>query len=62
MNEFKPCPFCGVTPNDYTVEYLNDSNEGDVFEIECPDCFARGPVGEILKEAISNWNKRKGYK
>lgn len=48
------CPFCG---ND---EVVIDENEDNEYFIGCPECQASGPITEVVMDAISYWNDRRG--
>ena len=50
-DELKPCPFCGMQPEDPDV--------GDYF-VECPRCGVQGPVGNEDGRPIAKaeWNRR----
>lgn len=55
-----PCPFCkwelyaGTLDDGSTCTSVEDG----VFWIECPDCFAQGPLEGSEAEAIAAWNHR----
>lgn len=43
-----PCRFCGW--GKFTNQCLVEGS------VECPDCYARGPIAETNDQAIKNWN------
>jgi Lar family restriction alleviation protein len=66
-NELKPCPFCGErNRNDLgviTEDRCIPGPEGHIYyknyNVAC-SCGALGPDGDIKKEAVERWNRRKG--
>ena len=45
MNELKPCPFCGYANPKMTKKRSgNYRRTGDMFQILCGKCKARGPI------------------
>lgn len=60
--EIAPCPFCGnydrsrITVNSKTRGYTWERRTN--FQVACNICWARGPHGEDIEQAIIKWDKR----
>jgi hypothetical protein len=56
----KPCPFCGFVPKGALLDdrpvALRERITGII--VVCPQCLAKGPRGDGVKEAIDAWNRR----
>lgn len=59
-----PCPFCG---HDATAELMPPEPGFDAFAVQCPKCWAQGPLAKIaddediedaMKRAALMWNGR----
>jgi len=54
--KWKICPFCGSTNTELTNEALDRL---DYYQVLCQSCYARGPLGDTIEEALSLWNIRR---
>lgn len=50
MSELKACPFCGVTPKEYSQKYPIESHWVMCYELQCP------LFGQHF--TIAQWNSR----
>jgi len=51
----KPCPFCGVVSLDSCSTVFN---EDPTYFMTCLECYAEGPTGTTVDEALEAWNRR----
>ena len=56
-----PCPFCGAAGNwvkMYRIppEIVGDEAHSAYYHVDCLSCFASGPQGEMMSEAMVRWN------
>jgi Lar family restriction alleviation protein len=51
MTNLLPCPFC-------LCDHVFICNGISSRYVECPECGARGPVGELKADAVDAWNTR----
>jgi len=49
------CPFCGYEGEVLTKEYTNKT-----YSIQCPKCWATGPISEFENLAWEGWKHRHG--
>lgn len=55
MTKLKSCPFCGGEE----IDCHNYCRGGDVWFVQCANCYATFPHFDSKEEAIEAWNTRK---
>lgn len=57
--QLKPCPFCGITPDDSDINDPLENRYSSARWMVCPGCEATGPFShQSVEHAMQLWNDR----